>query len=167
MFTSLIKSAAIVLFCSTIFSNIAIAQESKEDKKAAQATAVKNMLEEKKYVFVATSVSPMSGRTRTLTSRYDLKIFKDTVISSLPYFGRAYTASIGTTDGGINFTSTDFEYTETPRKKGGWNIVIKFKDQTDFRQMDITIFETGSADLRVSSNTRQSISFSGDIEAGK
>ncbi|MEP7319290.1 MAG: DUF4251 domain-containing protein, partial [Panacibacter sp.] len=96
-----------------------------------------------------------------------LRISKDTIISYLPYFGRAYTAPISPEDGGINFTSTDFEYTTALRKKGGWSIEIKFKDQSQVREMNLTIFDNGRADLFVSSNNRQSISFSGNIRERK
>lgn len=164
---SIQKYAIALLFFITISAGVIYAQEPKGDQKTAQLSSIKNMVEATNYVFVPQSVLPVSGRTRQLTSYYDLRIFKDTIISYLPYFGRAYTAPINPEDGCINFTSTDFEYTTALRKKGGWSIVVKFKDQSQVREMNLTIFDNGRADLFVTSNNRQSISFSGNIRERK
>jgi hypothetical protein len=85
----------------------------------------------------------------------------------VPYFGRAYTAPMDPTKGGIQFTSTKFEYKETKRKKGGWEILIKPKDTQDVSQMVLTVSETGFASLQVISNNRQPISFSGYVDEKK
>ncbi len=159
------KYIAAMLLVLVASMQIAVAQESKQDKIEAQAAALKTLVESKSFVFVPQSATPATGHTRQLTSNYDLQISKDTITSNLPYFGRAYTAPINPEDAGISFTSTDFEYYETPGKKGGWVIVIKFKNQTQAREMNLAIFDNGRADLVVSSNNRQSISFSGDIKA--
>jgi hypothetical protein len=66
-------------------------------------------------------------------------------------------------DAGIKFTSTDFEFTEKARKKGGWNIEIKPKDVQHSPQLYLTISTNGKASLRVTSTDKQSISFSGNI----
>ena len=109
----------------------------------------------------------MSGRTRQLTSDYDVKVTKAQVVSYLPYFGRAYSAPIDPSQGGIQFTSKDFDYTTTPRKKGGWDIQLKPKDYRDVQQMSLSITEDGYASLQVTSTNRQLISFTGYITAIK
>src|SRR3954466_3781221 len=86
------------------------AQGSKENKQAAKDAAVKNMVDSQTYVFVAQTVLPLSGRTRQLTSDYDMKVTRTSITCDLPYFGRAYQAPIDPTQGGIHFTSKDFEY---------------------------------------------------------
>src|SRR5689334_12028310 len=58
-------------------------------------------------IFKAQSVFPSSGGIINLTSEYDLKLSRDSIIAYLPYYGRAYTATPGE-DGGIHFTSTKF-----------------------------------------------------------
>lgn len=164
-FKTIPKYIAAMLFVLAASIQIAVAQETKQDKIEAQVAALKALVESKSFVFVAQSATPATGHTRQLTSNYDLQISKDTITSNLPYFGRAYTAPINPEDAGISFTSTDFEYYQTPGKKGGWVVLIKFKNQTQAREMNLTIFDNGRADLLVSSNNRQSISFSGDIKA--
>ena len=141
------------------------AQSTKADKQAEKTAAIKNMVDSQSYVFKAQSAMPMSGRTRQLTSDYDLKVTRDRIVSYLPYFGRAYTAPIDPSQGGIQFTSKDFDYTVTPRKKGGWDVLIKPKDYRDVQQMSLNITENGYASLQVTSTNRQAISFSGYVTA--
>lgn len=132
---------------------------AQSDKEAA----TKQLVESQRYVFIPQSAMPLSGRVRPLTADYSLKITKDTIDSYLPYFGRAYSAPVNTTDGGIQFVSASFEYTVVPRKKSGWDISIKPKDARDVQQMQLSISETGYASLQVISNNRQAISFNGYI----
>lgn len=140
-------------------ATILTAQKKTSDK----AVQIKNMLDSQRYVFHAKSVVPSSGRQRYLTSEYIVSISKDTVISDLPYFGRAYSASIGNTDGGIRFTSVKFTYSKVAGKKGSWKITIKPTDNRDVQQLLFTVYDNGTAYLTVNSNNRQSISFNGDI----
>jgi Domain of unknown function (DUF4251) len=115
----------------------------------------------KHFVFKAQTVTPTSGRLRQLTSDYDVKVSGDSLIVYLPYFGRAYSAPINSTDVGINFTSVNFDYNASPRKKKGWDLVIKPKDASGVQDLSFTIFDNGSASLRVNSVNRQPISFNG------
>lgn len=126
-------------------------------------TVIKNKIQARSYVFMVQSVSPMRGSMRQLTPEYDLRVSPDSIISWLPYFGRAYSAPINSSEGGIKFTSTSFTYTVINRNKGGWGITIKPKDATDVNQLFLTVFPNGSASLQVISNNRDPITFSGYI----
>jgi Domain of unknown function (DUF4251) len=159
--------AASLLAIFSLHQPAVFAQSSKADKQAAKMAAVKMLIDSQSYVFIAQSAMPMSGRTRQLTSDYDVKVTKDKVVSYLPYFGRAYSAPIDPSQGGIQFTSKDFDYTTTPRKKGGWDIQLKPKDYRDVQQMALSITEDGYASLQVTSTNRQAISFTGYITAIK
>lgn len=154
---------ALVAFSVLAFIQPACAQESAAHKKAAQLATVKSMVDAKDYVFVVESVSPASGPTRQLTPYYTLDVHGDTLVADLPYFGRAYVAPVDPSTGGIHFTSTKFTYNISNRKKGGWQVDIQPGDQSDVRQLSLTIFENGNASLLVVSNNRQSISYHGYI----
>ena len=125
------------------------------------------MVEAQNYVFKAQSALPTSGATRQLTGDFDLRISKDTIISDLPYFGRAYTAPLNPSEGPLRFTSTDFQYSVANRKKGGWQVTITPKDVQDPRQLNISIFDNGTASVIVTSYNRQPISFNGYITGKK
>ncbi len=78
---------------------------------------------------------PMRGRSIPLTSSYSLTIRNDSVISYLPYYGRAYSIPYGGGDG-LNFKTMLKEYNVKMDKKG--NAVIEFvarnpEDRYEFR----------------------------------
>ena len=123
---------------------------------------VQNAIQSKQFVFKAQTVLPMTGISRQLTTEYDVKLLGDSVIAYLPYFGRAYSVTYGER-GGIDFTSTKFDYNIKQRKKGGWDVTIKPNDGKDIQELNFTISENGSATLQVTSNNRQPISFNGYI----
>jgi hypothetical protein len=150
--------------------NIAHAQNSKKERKAAKVAAIKKMIDDVNYVFVANIANPQRGGTRQLTSDYDLRVVKDSIIAFLPYFGRAYLApSPDATEGGIKFTSTNFNYSAKQSKNGSWDIYIKPKDNNisdwrDVQQLRLNISPDGYASLQVISSNRDPISFDGYIE---
>jgi hypothetical protein len=153
-----------LLGLSIVFTGVHCSNEVYAQNKMEDEVAITRMVTEQEFMFKAQQVMPTTGRTRQLTSNYDLTISKDSVASWLPYFGRAYQAPMDPTKGGIQFTSTDFDYTNT-QKNDGWEISIRPKDTRDVQEMFLTIFKNGNATLRVSSISRQPISFGGVIVA--
>jgi hypothetical protein len=135
--------------------NIVFAQDNK--------AVIAKKIQDGNFVFIAQSVAPSQGMIRQLSPDYDLRVSSDSVIAYLPYFGRAYSAPIGVSEGGIKFTSTKFKYIQRDRKKGGWDIIIKPADTDDVKQLLLTVFQNGSAFLQVTSVNRQLISFNGYI----
>jgi Domain of unknown function (DUF4251) len=128
---------------------------------------VKQIVDEHNYIFKAESASSQQGRLRQLSSEYDLTVMPDTVVSYLPFFGRAYSAPIDPTEGGIKFTSTKFEYKLLKQKKDRWDILITPKDASDVQQLYLTIYDNGRATLRINSLNRQSMSFTGYVVKGR
>jgi hypothetical protein len=140
------------------------AAQSKAQVKTSKGEQVKQLVQGRNYVFQAQSVFPMRGRTRQIAGDgYDVTVTKDTVNSFLPYFGRAYSAPLDPSQGGIQFISKDFEYTEKPGKRGGWDITIQPRDVRDVQQLFLSVSEDGYASLQVTSTNRQPISFNGVI----
>lgn len=134
---------------------------------SAKQDEVTQLVDSGRYTFVAERAIPLSGRARFLTSEYYLSVSKDSVQAFLPYFGRAYTAPIDPSKGGIQFISTQFEYKIKDDKRNGWNIVVTPNDVRDIQKLSLHIFTNGNASLQVISNDRQSISFNGHITKNK
>lgn len=156
-------SIILLIICTIGFIPLVTAQKN----KVIKAREIKNLIETQQFVFKAQFVTPMNGRQRFLTSDYPVSISKDTITGDLPYFGRAYAAPINPTEGGIRFTSTNFDYKKEERKKGSWDISIKPKDVSDVQLLTLSVFENGNSALQVISTNRQPISFNGFIEAKK
>jgi len=139
------------------------AQATRAGSSNEPGQMLKDRIETKRFTFVARTANPNRGMMIQLTTPYDLQLKGDTLVSFLPYFGRAFTAPIGTQNNGIQFTSTSYSYSVRQKKKR-WDITILPNDQTDVREMFLSVFPNGSATLRVTSNYRESISYSGHIE---
>ncbi|MBN8880245.1 MAG: DUF4251 domain-containing protein [Sphingobacteriales bacterium] len=130
----------------------------------SDTAVVRQQVEARKYTFIAQNAMPMRGRTVQLTSLYDLKITGDSVISALPYYGRAYSAPVNPSENGLNFTSVSFDYQVKYRKKR-WEVSIKPKDVQRVSEMNLIIYSNGRASLQVTSNDRQPISFNGVLSS--
>ena len=97
-----------------------------------------------------------------------MKVNPDTVRAYLPYYGRAYVAPMNPSEGGIKFTSTDFDYQVAPgKRKGNWQVNIRTRDTGREIFLYFDIWENGTARLNVTDTNRQPISFQGDLETGK
>ncbi|HEY4154928.1 MAG TPA: DUF4251 domain-containing protein [Puia sp.] len=140
-----------------------ISAQTKEDKKKAQYEELKAHIDARQYTFNAQSATSMGGRTRQLSSLYTLKIHQDSLDADLPYFGRAYSAPLDNSNGGIHFRSVSFGYEQTSSKQGGWVIRITPAGERSASNMQMTISSTGYATLQVNSNDRQMISFYGRV----
>ena len=123
-------------------------------------------LESKNFIFKAETVTPSRGRVRQLNSPYDLVVKPDTVTAFLPYFGRAYVAPIDPSQGGIKFTTSEFDYELKKGRKKNWEVTIKPSGAQDVQYLYLTVYDNARATLRVVTVNRQPISFSGTVEEG-
>jgi hypothetical protein len=151
----------ITFWSLVIFSPSGFAQKNK--KNDAKKMAFKNMVDSQHFVFEAQTVTPLRGNFRNLTSQYDVRVTKDSLISYLPYFGQAYSVPLNQTKSSLDFTSTNFSYSVAPYKSDGWYITIKPKDKTQIQQYYFTVFNNGKASLSVISTSKDQISFNGFI----
>jgi hypothetical protein len=160
-----LKIILIFLLIAGAGLSVANAQSSNKDKKAAKEAVIKKNVDAKRYTFLANYVLPQRGGGRQLTSEYDLRVTPDSVISFLPYFGRAYfDVPYGGGDGGIKFTSTKFTYEKKEKKKGGWEITIIPSDVKNLSRLLLYISPEGYASLSVNSVNRDFITFDGYLK---
>ena len=134
---------------------------SSMDTAIAEATI--QMVDDQNYVFIAEYAQPMIGKSIYLSPSYTFEVSKDTIISYLPYFGRAYFSFLHYNEGGIQFQSKNFDYKSTPQKNGR-EITINIHDVRRSYQILLNIFANGSATLTAISPDRQIISFNGYVE---
>lgn len=151
-----------------------------------KATTTK-IVNDKNFIFVATSAIPLNtmdvnrvlnkmagpptaGTINLNTDNYDLRITPDSLISYLPFYGRAFNATPygGNNDeSGYKFTSTKFTYETKNGRKKGWDVTIQTKDVKDNVRMNLSISEGGYATLNVVSMNKQSITFNGYLKEAK
>lgn len=159
----IVKNTVRTLFLFFIGAFAFTASFSQETNEAT----LKNLLSNKNFIFKAQSAWPLQGTVVQLTAGFDMRVMMDSINTYLPYFGRSYQANYGSTNGGINFTSTKFDYKLKEKSKGGWELTIKPSDAKDINQLIYSISKNGYATLQVTSNNRQAISYYGIIEKTK
>lgn len=165
-----------------IFSAFALSIVLFSAKAQTDKATTEKIVNEKRFTFVATTAQPlnsvdinrvlssMQGNVQNagninLTSLYDVKITPDSVISYLPYYGRAFSAPYNSNeDSGYRFTSTKFDYNTEKGKKRGWRITVNTKDTKDNPRMSFTVTESGYATLSIISMNKQQISYSGYLK---
>jgi hypothetical protein len=128
-------------------------------------TTVKEMVEAKRFVFQAQSLTPLKGSMRTLSPGYTLKVSPDTVVCDLPYIGRSFQAVYGGSDGGMKFEATKFEYTVKEKKKG-WTINITTRGVSGSPKVIISVFDNGTARVVITPTDKESITYNGIINGG-
>lgn len=148
-------------------------------KNGTSQSQVGDMIEQQAYTFAAKSVFPTEdarynprvmfpngSQLYQLSPGYYLKVTPDSVIAYLPYFGRSFTAPVNPSEGGIKFSSTDFDYKRSMRK-GNYEIEIIPHDAKDIRNLYLTISPSGFGSLRILSLNKSSISYNGEIEPNR
>lgn len=152
---------SLVIYAAIALLSFQAAAQSSGEK----TSGVKDMVDSRNFIFEAQTALPLGGRVHQLTSEYSLKVTPTAVVSDLPYFGRAYVAPMNPTQSPLQFKSTKFDYTTTPRKKGGWDIVIKPTDRHGVQSMTLFVSDAGYATLQVTNTNSDPISFNGAIAA--
>ena len=156
------KKQIFMLLLALLVGIPTLSAQSKKEKKEQKKEAVKKLIESENYKIDVNTAMPMRGLSIPLTSSYSLEIRNDSVISYLPYYGRAYSIPYGGGDG-LNFKAVLKEYSMKMDKKG--NAVIEFiaRNPEDRYEYRIKVFPNGSASIDVNMQNRQSISFQGEL----
>lgn len=133
-------------------------------RQNAKEQAFKKLLESRRYQFIPLSVQPQAGRSIPVNN-YSLTILEDSLSSYLPYFGVAHTAPVNPGKGPLDFTATDFGYTSEAGKQGNVLVSIKLDNSSDAQEFNFIVSSSGYATLNVRFNSRQSISYYGQIKS--
>lgn len=136
-----------------------LAQAQQTDPEKLQVA-----VDSKTFVFEGRQATGMRGRMIQMDPGYTLKVSPEKVVGDLPFFGRSYQGTPGSTDGGLKFDFSEFDYTVKPRKKGGWDITIEPTEQNDIRSIFLTVQKSGNASLRITSNSKEGMNYSGIIQ---
>jgi hypothetical protein len=132
------------------------------EEKAQLSKAVNIALDERHYTIDIQTMTPNRGATKNVASNWSLEVKGDTLISYLPYMGRAYQIPYGGGKG-LNFTAPIKTYHESKGKKDERRIVIEVDNENDTHTYSLVVFDNGRADLDVQSKEREFISYSGEM----
>ncbi len=151
-------SCTLLLSCSTSES----ARAEKSAREAALNEIISEGLASRHYSIDIDRAYP-DGRASVinLTSLYSVTVSGDTLISYLPFFGRAYNVPYGGGKG-LNFTGKIRKYSESKNRKGEQNILMDVTSDEDTYLYYITIYKGGYATVDVQPHQRSHIYFSGN-----
>lgn len=157
------KKQILILLLALLAWGTTLSAQSKKEKKEQKKEAVKKLIASENYKIDVQTALPMRGRSVPLTSAYSLEIRNDSVISYLPYFGRAYSIPYGGGNG-LNFRAPLKEYNMKMDKKG--NAVIQFvaRNPEDNYEFSAKVYSNGSTSIDVNMQNRQSIGFLGTLD---
>ena len=128
--TRLVGFLGIVLFCAgqSLFA------QSKQERKEQKEKVVREIVDSGRIKIDVDRAVPMAGRSVNLTSPYSLEIHGDSILSYLPYFGRAYS-----------------------------EIKFRVKTKEDVYMFRVEVYPNGSVTINVTPVNKQAITFYGDV----
>ena len=157
-------SRYILTIVFTIIAGVStINAQSKQEKKEAIEKAIIEKVTSGKYKIEVSTAYPRRGKVVNLSSSYSLEIRNDSVISHLPYYGRAYSIPYGGGNGLI-FKAPIDEYKMETNKKGAMKVNLIARSPEDRFKYTLTIYPNGSASIDVNMQNRESINFLGEVE---
>lgn len=139
-----------------------LAAQTKKEKKEAKEKAVKEQIDSGRYRIQVNRALPFQGGAVNLTTLYALELRGDSVISYLPYFGRAYSLPYGGGEG-MNFETVVSDYHVSYDKKKAARIQFKTRTKEEQYTFRLRIFPGGSATIDVTPVNKQSIRYQGDL----
>lgn len=137
--------------------------EEKAAQMAELSAKVTNALNNRDYKIAIDRMYPMRGSSRHVTYGYSVEVRNDTLISYLPYFGRAYNVPYGGGKG-LNFTAPISSYQEFMKRNGQRHIEIGVTNDEDTYLYTIEVFDNGNSSVDVRARQRERISYSGNVE---
>ncbi len=131
-------------------------------QQAERALAVENALKTRHYTVDIQMMYPKRDIGRNVASDYSLEVRGDTVVSYLPYFGRAYSVPYGGGKG-YNFTAPIKRYQSFKDSKGRTLVEFVTDNDEDFITYQLMVFDNGQTTIDVIAREREPISYSGEL----
>lgn len=141
-----------------------LTQAERAERDAKTALAVENALAERRYKVEISMMHPRRGSAVHVSRDFSLEVKGDTLVSYLPYFGRAYNVPYGGGKG-LNFTAPISEYHTAKDHNGATLITMQAVNEEDIYSFRLLIFPNGSSSIDLTSREREPISYSGQMEA--
>ncbi len=146
--------------------NSCATSEEKVWQRAEWSRKVVQALNDRNYKIGVDRMYPMRGSSRNVSFGYSVEVRNDSLISYLPYFGRAYNVPYGGGKG-LNFSAPISSYQEYMRKNGLRHIEIGSVNDEDTYLYTIEVFDNGSSTVEVRARQRERISYSGNMDMMK
>ena len=152
-----------VIACSTlVLLGSCATSEERAARLAEKARKVASALNERRFTILVDRMYPLRGSSRSISYGYSVEVRNDSLLSHLPYFGRAYAIPYGGGKG-LSFSTPITSYREYRKKNDLRHIEIGLANDEDTYLYTIEVFDNGKSTIDVQSRQRELISFSGEM----
>ena len=142
--------------CSTL------TPEERQALRAAKMQRVENALNSKHYKIDIQVMHPIRGIPKNVSSDWSLEVKGDTLVSYLPYVGRAYNVPYGGGKG-MNFVAPISRYEQVQGKKGEYIITFYVDNGEDILNFLLKVCDNGQTEIDVQARERDYISYGGEL----
>lgn len=152
---AIVLRAGIIVMMLSVFAGV-----SGKDKAAVVDSLFRRVQAEGYRVDVDRVTTASVPNTDRFTPRGFVEVNDTVAKGQLPFFGKAYSLPYGDTSG-INFDGKAEGYTVARKKK---EVEVRFtvRNKNESYQFFIQLYPGGKAFVRMNSNQRESVSYSGD-----
>lgn len=154
---------AVALCGCAAYTNADGTKMTKAQWAAMKEQMVSEMLNNRRYKIDVSTMHPTRFPSKTLTSAFSLEVHGDTLVSVLPYLGRAYNIPYGGGKG-LNFSAIIGQYKESKGKKDYRKVDISVTNDEDTYLFQLEVSVSGTASILVRSRNRDQITFTGTID---
>jgi hypothetical protein len=158
---NIVFSMAMMLLAMVVLGSCATSEE-RAARNAENAKKVKAALDSKTFKISVNRMNPMRGASKSVSYGYSVEVRNDSLISHLPYFGRAYNVPYGGGKG-LNFKAQIRNYRATFAGNNGYIVECDVPNDEDVFYYRINIFNSGKAIIDVWARDRNPISFQGEM----
>lgn len=155
------KNLMIVAMIVAMLTGCATSAE-KLERQAREAAFVEEALQNRHYTIDINMMHPLRGRAVNVTSNYSVEVRGDTLVSYLPYFGRAYQVPYGGGKG-LNFIAPITGYQSETDRKGRTRVMLTSENEEDSYLYVLEIMSNGNSSVEVQSRQRDRIYYTGQM----
>ena len=137
-------------------------KQCKEEKQAEQIEKIRNLIENKSFVFNARRAIPLAGEAVNLNYFYTVKVDNNKVVSYLPFYGTSYEEAYSIQNSPFDFTNPLTKF-KVDKEKDKYIVSFSVYNNDNEIRYYFRISELGYTYLKVTSVQRQCISFQGMI----
>ena len=158
----MMKNRIIIIVMAAALAGCATTAERME-REARTAAQVSEALASRHYTINVLMMYPQRGRAVNLTTNYSVEVKGDSLISYLPYFGRAYNVPYGGGKG-LNFIAPITGYQTETDRKGITRVVLTSENEEDHYRYILEVSSSGDSYIQVQSRQRDFIRYSGRMD---
>lgn len=141
-------------------SRLTAAEKQQKAQRTAEVVAQK--MNDRRFVIEIDYMNPKYGPSKHVSYGYSLEMKGDSIVSYLPYFGRAYMVPYGGGKG-LDFTATISNWQLSQKKDGMQEGLVEVNNGEDRLFYRIDVYNDGTSSIDVWANERDPISYSGKM----